>query len=130
MAKRGAPRNCAALDGYGCSVAVEQLLKQHRAADMTVFGTVGATGFALARRLGEIGVHFFLARDILRRSGDVIEYEIYVNGVLSPLRAGTADFAFVYANAMGNNSFTVKAVDRSGNTSQASSALTLILWPC
>jgi chitodextrinase len=63
-------------------------------------------------------------------SGDVIEYEIYVNGVLSPLRAGTADFAFVYANAMGNNSFTVKAVDRSGNTSQASSALKLILWPC
>jgi len=63
-------------------------------------------------------------------SGDVIEYEIYVNGVLSPLRAGTADFAFVYANAMGNNSFTIKAVDRSGNTSQPSSALKLILWPC
>ena len=63
-------------------------------------------------------------------SGDAIEYEIYVNGVLSPLRAGTADYAFVYATAMGNNSFTVKAVDRSGNTSQGSSALKLILWPC
>ena len=61
---------------------------------------------------------------------DVIEYEIYVNGVLSPLRAGTADYAFVYANAMGNNTFTVKAVDRSGNTSQASSSLKLLLWPC
>ena len=63
-------------------------------------------------------------------SGDVIEYEIYVNGVLSPLRAGTADFAFVYANSQGNNTFTVKAVDQSGNTSQASSALKLLLWPC
>jgi chitodextrinase len=63
-------------------------------------------------------------------SGDVIEYEIYVNGVISPLRAGTADFAFVYATAMGNNTFTVKAVDRSGNTSQASSPLKLLLWPC
>jgi hypothetical protein len=63
-------------------------------------------------------------------SGDVIEYEIYVNDVLSPLRAGTADFAFVYATLTGNNSFTIKAVDRSGNTSQPSSALKLILWPC
>jgi len=68
--------------------------------------------------------------DSTDNSGDVIEYEIYVNGVLSPLRAGTADFAFVYANVQGNNTFTVKAVDRSGNTSQASSALKLLLWPC
>ena len=63
-------------------------------------------------------------------SGDAIEYEVYINGVLSPLSVSTADFAFAYANATGDNIFTVKAVDRAGNTSQASSALKLLLWPC
>lgn len=66
----------------------------------------------------------------LDETDDVIEYEVYVNGVLSPLRAGTADFAFVYGTGMGDNIFTVKAVDRSGNTSAASSPLRLVLWPC
>ena len=52
-----------------------------------------------------------------------IEYEIYVNGVLSPLAvsAGVSE-DFVYGTASGENTFTVKAVDRAGNTSAASNA--------
>jgi fibronectin type 3 domain-containing protein len=54
-----------------------------------------------------------------------IEYEIYVNGVLSPLAVGAGiDRDFVYATASGENTFTVKAVDRAGNTSEASNAAT------
>ena len=64
-------------------------------------------------------------------SQDTVEYEIYVNGVLSPLPVSAGvDFDFVYANAFGDNIFTVKAVDRSGNTSTASGPLKLYLWPC
>jgi chitodextrinase len=64
-------------------------------------------------------------------SQDKIEYEIYVNGVLSPLPVSAGvDFDFVYATAFGDNVFTVKAVDRSGNSSAASSPLKLFLWPC
>ena len=60
-----------------------------------------------------------------------IEYEIYVNGVLSPLPiSGGIDVDFVYANFHGDNIFTVKAVDRSGNSSPASAPLKLFLWPC
>jgi chitodextrinase len=60
-----------------------------------------------------------------------IEYEIYVNGVLSPLPvAAGIDRDFVYATAHGDNTFTVKAVDRAGNTSQASNPFTAFLWPC
>ena len=64
-------------------------------------------------------------------SQDNIEYEIYVNGVLSPLPISAGiDFDFVYATAFGDNYFTVKAVDRSGNSSAASTTLKLFLWPC
>lgn len=60
-----------------------------------------------------------------------IEYEICVNGVLSPLPVGGGiDRDFVYATAHGDNTFTVKAVDRAGNTSEASNAFTAFLWPC
>src|SRR5687768_3854047 len=53
-----------------------------------------------------------------------IEYEIYVNGVLSPLAVGAGiDRDFVYGTAS-ENTFTVKAVDRAGNTSEASNAAT------
>jgi chitodextrinase len=54
-----------------------------------------------------------------------IEYEIYVNGVLSPLAVSAGvDEDFVYATDSGANTFTVKAVDRAGNTSQASNGVT------
>jgi len=53
-----------------------------------------------------------------------IEYEIYVNGVLSPLAVGAGiDRDFVYGTAGVENTFTVKAVDRAGNTSEASNAV-------
>lgn len=60
-----------------------------------------------------------------------VEYEIYVNGVLSPLPVSAGiDVDFVYGTAFGDNVFTVKAVDRSGNTSSASNSISLFLWPC
>jgi chitodextrinase len=56
-----------------------------------------------------------------------IEYEIYVNGVLSPLAVGAGiDGDFVYGTAGGENTFTVNAVDRAGNTSEPSNAVTAV----
>lgn len=64
-------------------------------------------------------------------SQDTIEYEIFVNGVQSPLPVGAGlDLDFVYANNHGQNVFQVRAIDRSGNTSAASNLLSLFLWPC
>lgn len=61
-----------------------------------------------------------------------IEYEIYVNGVLSPLPVSAGvDFDFVYTlNGLCENTFTVKAVDKTGNTSAASAPLKVKLYPC
>ena len=61
-----------------------------------------------------------------------IEYEIYVNGVLSPLPVSAGiDFDFVYTlPGVCENTFTVKAVDRSGNTSAASAPVKVKLWVC
>jgi len=51
--------------------------------------------------------------------------------VVSPLPVSAGvDFDFVYGTAYGENVFTVKAVDRSGNTSAASAPLKLFLQPC
>lgn len=62
---------------------------------------------------------------------DAIEYEIWVNGVQSPLPVGAGlDLDFVYANNHGDNVFQVRAIDRSGNTSAPSNLLRLFLWPC
>jgi len=58
-----------------------------------------------------------------------IEYEIYVNGVLSPLAVSAGvDQDFVYASPDCVNNFVVKAVDRTGNTSEPSNTLTLYPW--
>jgi chitodextrinase len=60
-----------------------------------------------------------------------IEYEIYVNGVLSPLPVNSGiDVDFVYGTAFGDNYFTIKAVDKSGNSSAPSAPIKLFLWPC
>ena len=60
-----------------------------------------------------------------------VEYEIYVNNVLSPLPVSAGvDVDFVYGTAFGDNVFYVKAVDRSGNSSAPSNAIKLFLWPC
>lgn len=61
-----------------------------------------------------------------------IEYEIYVNGILSPLPVSAGvDHDFVYT-LMGvcENTFTVKAVDKAGNTSAVSNPITVKLWVC
>ena len=59
-----------------------------------------------------------------------IEYEVYINGVLSPLAVDTGvGRSFAYGTNHGLNSFVVKAVDRTGNTS-APSTVTAELWPC
>ena len=61
----------------------------------------------------------------------MIEYEIYVNGVLSPLPVSAGvNTDFVYATAFGDNTFYIKAVDRSGNSSAPSQSIKLFLWPC
>ncbi len=52
-----------------------------------------------------------------------IEYEIFRNGVFFTLATGTG-FAGVYAGD-GTSTWTVKAVDRSGNTSEASNGATV-----
>jgi Fibronectin type III domain len=61
-----------------------------------------------------------------------IEYEIYVNGVLSPLPVSAGvDFDFVYSlPGVCENTFTVKAVDQTGNTSAASAPVKVKLWVC
>jgi chitodextrinase len=60
-----------------------------------------------------------------------IEYEIYVNGVLSPLSVEIGvGRSFQYGTINGENTFVVKAVDRSGNTSAPSNTLTVQLWVC
>lgn len=61
-----------------------------------------------------------------------IEYELYVNGVLSPLPVSAGiDFDFVYSfPGVCSNTFTVKAVDQAGNTSAASAPITVKLWVC
>jgi hypothetical protein len=65
-------------------------------------------------------------------SQNEIEYEIYVNGELSPLAVGAGiDFDFVYTlPGVCQNTFTVKAVDQSGNTSAPSAPITVKLWVC
>ena len=59
----------------------------------------------------------------------LIEYEIYVNGVLSalPVSAGV-DQDFVYAQPECVNTVVVKAVDRTGNTSAPSNELRHFPW--
>ena len=60
-----------------------------------------------------------------------VEYEIYVNGVLSPLGVSAGvDFDFVYTHSVCENTFTVKAVDKTGNTSAASNPVKVKLWVC
>jgi hypothetical protein len=60
-----------------------------------------------------------------------IEYEVYVNGVLSPLAVDTGvGRSFAYGTIDGLNTFVVRAVDRSGNTSPASNEATAQLWTC
>jgi len=60
-----------------------------------------------------------------------IEYEIYVNGVLSglPVSAGISE-DFVYTSQECLNTFVVRAVDRSGNVSQPSNPITYRRWVC
>lgn len=60
-----------------------------------------------------------------------IEYEVYVDGVLSPLAVDTGvGRSFLYGTNHGLNSFVVQAVDRSGNTSAPSNTVIAELWPC
>jgi chitodextrinase len=60
-----------------------------------------------------------------------IEYEIYVNGVLSPLPVSAGvDFDFLYTLPVCQNTVTIKAVDKTGNTSPASNSVILKLGSC
>lgn len=118
-----------ARDATGSNVATSSPVSATTEPSSDVTPPTAPTSLHLVRDYGcgEVDLAWTESSDAI---DDVLEYEVYVNGVLSPLRAGTADFAFVYATAQGENIFTVKAVDRSGNTSSASSPLKLFLWPC
>lgn len=60
-----------------------------------------------------------------------VEYEIYVNGVLSPLGVSAGiSFDFAYTHPVCENTLTVKAVDKTGNTSAASAPIKVKLWVC
>jgi chitodextrinase len=60
-----------------------------------------------------------------------IEYEVYVNGALSPLAVDVGvGRSFAYGTIDGLNSFVVRAVDRSGNTSAPSNEASAELWTC
>jgi chitodextrinase len=60
-----------------------------------------------------------------------LEYEIIINGVLSPLGVVTGvGRAFAYSTVNGTNRFVVQAVDRTGNTSAPSNVATAELWIC
>ena len=60
-----------------------------------------------------------------------LEYEIVINGVLSPLGVVTGvGRAFAYSTVNGTNRFVVQAVDRTGNTSAPSNVATAELWIC
>lgn len=118
-----------AIDSTGVNVATSNTVTRTTPPSSDNLPPTVPTNLHLVRDYGcgEVDLAWTDASD---NSGEAIEYEIYVNGVLSPLSVSTADFGFVYATASGDNIFTVKAVDRSGNTSTASSPLKLYLWPC
>jgi chitinase len=118
-----------ATDSTGANVATSNIVTTTTPSSSDVFPPTAPTNLHAVREYGcgEVDLAWTDASD---NSGDPIEYEVYINGVLSPLSVSTADFAFAYGTAVGDNIFTVKAVDRSGNTSQASSPLKLLLWPC
>ena len=79
---------------------------------------------------GELWLGWTQSRDETDAQNN-IEYEIYVNGVLSPLPVSAGvDFDFVYALPGCENTFTVKAVDQSGNTSAASTPVKVRFWVC
>lgn len=79
---------------------------------------------------GEVWLGWIQATDNVDPQ-EAIEYEIYVNGVLSPMPVSRGtDVDFVYGTNHGDNFFQVRAVDRSGNTSAPSNVLRLYLWPC
>ena len=120
-----------ARDWSGQNVAISNTVFATTAPSSDVIPPTAPTNVHLVRDTGcgEVDLGWAGSSDNADDDSE-IEYEVYVNGVLSPLSVSTADFAFVYATAQGDNFFTVKAVDRSGNTSEPSKALKLLLWPC
>jgi chitinase len=59
-----------------------------------------------------------------------IEYEFYVNGVFSDLAIGVDSMLTYGARGAALSTFTIRAVDQSGNASPPSEALTLTISGC
>jgi hypothetical protein len=72
-------------------------------------------------QLGELLLLRQQGRPWLHRAADADDLHDRLAGI---------DRDFVYGTAHGDNTFTVKAVDRAGNTSEASNPFTAFLWPC
>lgn len=122
-----------ATDSTGANTATSNIINATTPPSSDVLPPTVPTNLHLVRddSCGEVWLGWTESSDNGGDSQDKIEYEIYVNGVISPLPVGAGiDVDFVYANNHGDNIFTVKAVDKSGNTSSASAPLKLFLWPC
>lgn len=59
-----------------------------------------------------------------------IEYEVYVNGGFRDMAIGSGAIHTYGARGAATTTFTLRAVDRTGNTSAASSPLTLTIYDC
>ena len=86
------------------------------------------------RYLGEQGdCEVFLGWDQSTDNVDAqssIRYEFYVNGVLSDLSIGGNSILTYGARGAASSTFVLIAVDRSGNSSAPSNALTLMISGC
>jgi chitodextrinase len=61
---------------------------------------------------------------------NAIEYEFYLNGVLNDLAIGIGQMLTYGLRGAESSTFTLRAVDRSGNTSPPGNELTLIISGC
>ena len=59
-----------------------------------------------------------------------IEYEVYVNGAFKDMAIGSGAIHTYGARGSATTTFTLRAVDRTGNTSASSSPLTLTIYDC
>ena len=59
-----------------------------------------------------------------------LEYEVYVNGVFRDMAIGSGAIHTYGARGAPTTTFTLRAVDRTGNTSAESSPLTLTIYDC
>jgi chitinase len=63
-------------------------------------------------------------------AASAIEYEVFVNGLIQQIIVGKAAAFAYHTDVNGLNTFAVRAVDRSGNSSSLSNAVTSVFAEC